>query len=97
MKMENKKIGLIVCAVVCALFMGLAGCHNKKKIAPKQEVAAEERDTIPLRPADTSPTLGAELDSSTFGGETEPAIEPIVELVEEALEEKAGEEQTLSS
>ena len=59
--MENKKIGLIVCAVVCALFMGLAGCHNKKKIAPKQEVAAEERDTIPLRPADTSPTLGGEL------------------------------------
>ena len=91
--MENKKIGLIVCAVVCALFMGLAGCHNKKKIAPKQEVAAEERDTIPLRPADTSPTLGAELDSSTLGGETEPAIEPIVELVEEAVEEKAEEPQ----
>ena len=102
-KMENRKIGLIVCAVACVLFMGLVGCHNKKKIQPKQEVAestsqqvdestSKEQVTDSLGASATVPNLGGELDSSKLGGESktteESAVEPIVELVEEALEEE---------
>ena len=84
MKTKKNSIVCAVCLAVCVVCLALAGCHNKKKIAPKQEVAvAQEEVNTPSTPNTPSET-------------SEPAIEPIVELVEEAIEEKADEEHTPS-
>ena len=73
--------------------LALAGCHNKKKIQPKQEepVAVEE----PVQPKAEEQPVAVEPEPAKEEVKTEPApaVEPIVELVEEALEEKASEPQ----
>ena len=92
--MKTKKSRFIVCAVclaVCVVCLALAGCHNKKKIQPKQEEPVAVTESQPTQPEAQPVTVQpVEEEVKTT---PEQAIEPIVELVEEAMEEKAGEPQ----
>ena len=92
--MKTKKSRFIVCTVclaVCVVCLALAGCHNKKKIQPKQEEPVAVTESQPTQP-EVQPVAVAPKEEEVKTT-PEPAIEPIVELVEEAMEEKAEEPQ----
>ena len=92
--MKTKESRFIVCAVclaVCVACLALAGCHNKKKIQPKQEEPVAVTESQPTQPEAQPVTVAPK--EEEVKTTPEPAIEPIVELVEEAMEEKAEEPQ----
>ena len=88
---ESRFIIYAVCLAVCVVCLALAGCHNKKKIQPKQEEPVAVTESQPTQPEAQPVTVVPKEEEVKTA--PEPAIEPIVELVEEAMEEKAEEPQ----